>query len=89
MVAPDYNPTGDCLEGYQGILCTDCEVGYSRKGDYECSKCPDKLMNGLRIVGIFIGIGGALIFMIRSTLQGAKSKTNLTSIFLKIMMNHV
>lgn len=37
MIAPDYNPIGSCLTGYQGILCTDCAIGYSRKGDYECS----------------------------------------------------
>lgn len=46
-------------------------------------------MNALRICAIFLGVGGALIFMIRSTLQGAKSKNNLTSIFFKIMMNHL
>ena len=68
MIAPDYNPTGDCLQGYQGILCTDCAVGYSRKGDYECSQCPNKLMNGLRLLGIFIGLGLVLVFVIRSTL---------------------
>ena len=30
----------------------------------------------------------ALVFIIRSTLQGAKAKNNVTSIYIKIIMNH-
>lgn len=38
MISPDYNPVGDCATGYEGILCAECEVGYSRVYDYQCAK---------------------------------------------------
>jgi hypothetical protein len=33
MRAPDFNPKGDCDEGYHGTLCQGCLPGYSRSGD--------------------------------------------------------
>ncbi|CDW85824.1 UNKNOWN [Stylonychia lemnae] len=37
MIPPNQNPMGDCLQGYRGILCTDCSKGYSRDNDYQSS----------------------------------------------------
>ena len=71
MIAPENNPMGSCATGYQGILCADCQVGYSSSGDYECGECPDQAANSMRIVGIFIIAIAAIVFMIRSTLAGA------------------
>lgn len=89
MIAPDYNPMGDCYTGYQGILCTDCKIGYSRTNDYECSACPEKATNVVRITGILILAIILVVFMIRSTLAGAKDQNNVTSIYTKILMNHI
>ncbi|CDW84469.1 UNKNOWN [Stylonychia lemnae] len=35
MIPPNYNPMGDCLQGYRGILCRDCSKGYSRDNSYQ------------------------------------------------------
>jgi len=40
ILPPNYNPKGDCKEGYKGILCADCEPGYSRSSSFDCKKCP-------------------------------------------------
>lgn len=89
MTAPDYNPTGECAEGYQGILCTDCQPGYSRTGDYECSLCPNRIWNVVRLGLIFLVVVALIVFLIRSTLTGAHDKRNVTSIYTKILMNHI
>eukprot|EP00347_Sterkiella_histriomuscorum_P007237 403349735 len=89
MIPPRNNPRGTCEEGYQGILCTDCSQGYSRQGDFKCAECPAQGANVARLIFIFIAVLGLVVFLIRSTLLGAKEKKNLTSIFLKIMMNHL
>ena len=89
MVAPDYNPQGSCLAGYEGILCAECSPGYSSTGSYQCSPCPAYITNIVRITGILIGAIIIVVLMIRSTLKGALEKKNVTSIFQKIMLNHV
>jgi hypothetical protein len=40
MIAPEFRPVGDCKDGLYGVLCTACMPGYSRSGDYGCTKCP-------------------------------------------------
>lgn len=64
-------------------------MGYSRTGDYECSVCPEKLTNSIRIIAIMIVAIGLIVFMVRSTLAGAMDQTNVTSIYTKIIMNHL
>eukprot|EP00347_Sterkiella_histriomuscorum_P017868 403347667 len=88
MISPKYVPMGECETGYQGVLCADCQVTFSRSGEYKCAKCPDQATNIVRLVFIFLGVIFLIVFMIRSTLNGAKDKQNITNIFLKIMLNH-
>jgi hypothetical protein len=88
IIPPKYERTGECLEGYSGILCADCKPGYSRSSSFECNKCPDSTSNFVQIVAIIIAFVVALIFMIRSTLNGAGEKRNITSVFQKILLNH-
>ncbi|CDW88933.1 UNKNOWN [Stylonychia lemnae] len=66
MLPPLNNPLGVCAQGYQGLLCSDCKVGFSRTS-----------------------FQGMLIFMIRSTLNSAREEKNVTSIYLKILVNHL
>eukprot|EP00347_Sterkiella_histriomuscorum_P024148 403332142 len=89
MIAPENNPKGSCLEGYQGIICADCAVGYSRQGDFKCATCPEKVMNIVRLIFIFFAVVFLIVFIVRSTLLGAKEQKNITNIFIKIMMNHL
>jgi hypothetical protein len=88
MIAPNYNPKGDCAEGYHGTLCSGCLPGYSRSGDYECSACPTPELNFIRIVGILVGCIIGIIFMVRSTLKNALNPSP-TSVYIKILMNHL
>ena len=88
MVAPDYNPNGSCYKGYEGILCDTCSTGYSKSG-LKCAPCPELVPNIIRLSAIGLIVIGGLVYLIRSTLLGAKETKNVTSIYLKILMNHL
>eukprot|EP00347_Sterkiella_histriomuscorum_P006984 403350694 len=81
-------PLGECLHGYQGILCSDCQEGFSRSGENKCSKCPEKAINIVRIIFIILGVIALIIFLVRSTLNSAQNKHNITNIYSKILLNH-
>eukprot|EP00347_Sterkiella_histriomuscorum_P009503 403340963 len=89
MVPPENNPMGSCQEGYQGILCADCQIQFSRSGDFKCSQCPDKSLNITRLIFIFLAVIFLIVLLVRSTLNGAKDVKNVTSIYIKIMTNHL
>lgn len=86
---PTNDPKGDCAEGYEGILCSDCEFGYSRQGsNFLCARCPPVKSNIIRLIGLFVVLILALIILIRSNLRSAsKEKSNFT-VFIRIMVNH-
>ncbi|CDW85822.1 UNKNOWN [Stylonychia lemnae] len=88
MITPNFSQVGECSTGYQGILCADCQSGFSRSNDYECAYCPPKILNIFRLTTIFIVFMTLIVFMVRSTLNGATDKTNSTSIYTKILLNH-
>lgn len=88
-VSPSNNNLGEWFTGYQRILCADWEVGYSRTGEFECSKCPLFIWNVLRLAGVGIAITFGLVIMIRSTLAGALQRKNVQSVYIKILMNHL
>ena len=83
------NSLGACFSGYQGYLCADCEVGYSRSGDYECAKCPNPILNVVQLVLILLAVIVGIVIMIRSTLAGALQRKNIQSVYIKILMNHL
>lgn len=84
-----YYLTGKCDVGYQGVLCADCDITYQRTSNFKCGQCPNKTWNILRIVGIFFFVGVVIVFLVRSTINGAKVKGNYTSAFNKILINHM
>lgn len=53
---PNYNPVGECGDGYYGALCSSCLPGYTRSGQYGCSKCPSAAKNLFRIIGIIVAL---------------------------------
>ena len=65
-----------------------CQPGYSRTGDFECALCPSNGANGIRLIAIMILIIVLITLMVRSTLGGTLEKRNVTSIYLKIILNH-
>lgn len=46
-------------------------------------------MNVVRIIATLLGAIILIVFMIKSTMAGAVEKKNVTSIYMKIMMNHM
>jgi hypothetical protein len=87
-VAPHWNPKGQCAEGYGGVLCAECAPGYSLSGLAKCGKCPEMTSNVVKLVLMLILIICLFAFMVRSTLNSASQPKNLTSIYMKILMNH-
>ena len=67
---PENNLIGACHEGYQGPLCTDCALGFSRTGNnYKCSQCPSKILNILRLFGLFLILIVFIVVLVRSSLS--------------------
>lgn len=63
------NTLGACAKGYEGILCADCAIGFSRTGSsYKCSKCPEEADNAVKITFMFIIVIAGVVFLVRSTL---------------------
>ena len=60
------------------MLCSECDSGFSRNSNYKCSKCPNHLQNIVRLVCILIIAIIVIVFLINSTLKGAKEKKNVT-----------
>ncbi|CDW80304.1 UNKNOWN [Stylonychia lemnae] len=88
MVPPKNNPVGECAQGYQGILCSECSVGYSRDGDFKCFECPSKIFNILRLSAIILAILVVVIFVIKTSISAAMDQNNVMSIYMKILLNH-
>eukprot|EP00347_Sterkiella_histriomuscorum_P012942 403366626 len=79
---------GECALGYQGVLCADCQTGFSRSGEFRCSQCPERILNIVRLSFIVAGVFFLFVFLIRSTLNSASDKNNITNIYFKILINH-
>ena len=88
-VSPSNNNLGECFTGYQGILWADCEVGFSRTGQFEWDKCPNPLWNIIRLILILIAVIVAIVVIIRSTLASASQRKNVQSVYIKLLMNHL
>ena len=80
---------GEWLTGYQGILWADWKVGYSRRGKYECSKCPDPVWNIIRLILVLIAIVIFIIVLLYITLKSIKKRSNRHPIYVKILINHL
>ena len=88
MIEPLNIAIGECAHGFKGILCQDCEIGFSKSSFSVCSGCPKPVLNALRLIFMLFLFVAILLLLIRSTLNGASDKHNVTSIFIKILMNH-
>ena len=76
----------DIENGYYGVMCTACLPGYKRAPPFDCEICGsgELLKTMLIMVGMLFGV----VFLVRSTLKGALKASN-SSVFYKIMMNHL
>ena len=85
----DFNPQGHCYSGYQGILCAQCETGYSRNSNFQCAACPEMWKNALLLLGILLLSTAFLVIFIRVTLASTLAKKSNISVYLKILTNHL
>ena len=83
------NPFGLCdtENGYYGVMCTSCLPGYKKSGLSECELCTDG--EYYKVAIIMVGMTFGLCFLVRTTLKGAVSKEANSSVFNKIIMNHL
>lgn len=90
-----YNPQNEypinCQAGYEGILCTDCVINngekYEKLADHECAKCPDVVMNIIRILGLLFLISTYFIIMIIIGIR--KRRESQQSILFRILTNYL
>jgi hypothetical protein len=68
---PDWDPKGSCAPGYTGVLCAECEAGFSLTGVAKCGLCPDLTSNIVKLSGMMVLIICLFSFMVRSTLNSA------------------
>jgi hypothetical protein len=83
------NLQGDCLEGYEGILCGKCKPGFNHVGDYECGKCPDEVFNTIRIVLFFVLVTLIVCVLVVFTIRGANNKRNILGVYNRVLVNHM
>jgi hypothetical protein len=81
------DPLGTCATGYKGILCSDCEAGFSKSG-LECNVCPAVVWNILIFIAMLFGLIIIIMLLVKSTLGGVEMKKPLYSVYLKIFLNH-
>jgi len=78
-----------CREGYTGALCTVCESGYGRTGDYECETCPSDNENRLRIFAVAAVLMLLVAGFTYSTIKTAirNGGTGSAGVLLKIVLS--
>ena len=79
--SPSNNNLGECFTGYQGILCADWQIGFSRTNNYQWNRCQDPTWNIIRLLLMIVAIIIVVVIIIRSTLTGALQKKNIQSIY--------
>jgi hypothetical protein len=80
-----------CQAGYTGLLWTEWEITkdnkYQRVSTYEWNKCPDPVVNFIRIWIVVLISFAFLMLLIVTTIR--KTRENQTSILLRIMTNYI
>ena len=83
------SPT-QCATGYTGILCSKCEITksskYEQSGDFQWRKCPDPILNGIRVFGV--GLAVFVYFFIIIIVNVRKTVESHVSILLRILTNY-
>ena len=88
---PDNSHPVKCAEGYEGNLCTQCQVlkdhKYQRVTDNVCEKCPDPVVNAVRVTGVAIIV--FMFFMLLIIINIRKNKESELSTLLRILTNYL
>ena len=82
------HPLGECDEGYNGILCANCDPGYFKGGESSCTKCPGLTLNILIFAALLFVLVAIIVLLVRSSLYSVDVKKPLHAVYYKIFMNH-
>jgi hypothetical protein len=78
-------------EGYSGVLWTEWQISgstkYQKVNDFECQKCPNMVLNTIRVVGV--GLLVFIFFMIIIVINVRKTKESEVSVLFRIMANYL
>jgi len=77
-----------CDTGYEGRLCTFCNSGYFRFGNFFCLPCGSAIWGVFRGVLIILGTAVFLIIMILGNLRSTEMKKSSMSIQFRIFLNY-
>jgi hypothetical protein len=84
MLPPANNPIGDCMKGYKGILCADCDIGFTRNREYQCKQCSSKVWVVGRIFVIILVIVALVYFFLK-----CQEKTRYLHVYLRLLLTHI
>ncbi|TNV74976.1 hypothetical protein FGO68_gene3741 [Halteria grandinella] len=80
---------GQCDRGYQGFLCADCELNYSKNPTLNrCSKCPKNGINVLILLAMFLVLAIIIIILVNSNKINSKNEKNYLPVLFRILLNH-
>jgi predicted outer membrane repeat protein len=78
----------ECDTGYGGRLCTFCEDGYFRFGNFFCLPCGNTVWGIFRGILVILGTAVFLIIMILGNLRNTAKKRSSMSIHFRIFLNY-
>lgn len=88
LAGNEANPMGICDEGYSGNLCADCIGRYRRSGAFNCVECSDPEINIFVSSLYFLTLIVAIFMLVKVSMKGSESRAPLSSVYLKIFLNH-
>ena len=78
-------------DGYDGYLwsnwISNSTVNYERTEAFACSKCPDPILNALKVIGLFLAVVVYLTILITFNIK--KKGTSQRSVLIRILTNHI
>lgn len=77
-----------CETGYTGRLCTFCEKGYFRYGNFFCLPCGSTVWGVIRGILVILGTAVFLIIMIAGNLRNRVEKKSTMSVHFRIFLNY-
>ena len=77
-----------CETGYTGRLCTFCEQGYFRYGNFFCLPCGSTVWGVIRGILVVLGTAVFLIIMIAGNLRNRLEKKSTMSVHFRIFLNY-
>ena len=81
-------PLGKCAEGYDGILCANCVGRYRRNGAFVCTECSEAGVNIVISSLYLLALVVAVIMLVRVSMRGSNQIKPLSSVYIKIFLNH-